>query len=505
MERKKRETSSKIAKREQKDEILLFPQGVQRSKGYVSSPRQADIVQYQLQLQRTSSQQALGVFRGCDSVWSWTWCSERSGSVRQGRRPFGKRREPPEFLQRRGIRALLASQTLQPRSRAVPVESSLPTRKPANEPTPTQQQPRQQQPQQRRLPAETAPEDQELPRGRKQLAAELEYEVRSENFELLDHDDVPLGGRLRYFANFWRRIAPRKDVMNMILGASIPFVTEPCQDRVPAPCRFDKNETDQVRGMVNKLLKMDLIEPVSPNPNQFVSQLFLVTNKDLSKRAILIVKTLNQKFLPKQHFKMETLQLILPLIKRGDWFGSWDLRKGYFNVALHPDYHRFFCFDFENQRYQFKCLVMGLSLAPLFFTKIMSVLVQLARSWGIQVSVYLDDLLTRAQSFDRALRDHEAFGTLLQRAGFLRHRVKSVENPVQRIEHLVFVIDSVTMCIEVPAEKENCIREAVKFLMRDILTRKKISIRRVARVIGLLVSMFPAVRFGKLHYRILER
>jgi hypothetical protein len=322
---------------------------------------------------------------------------------------------------------------------------------------------------------------------------------------LKESDDFPLGGRLRHFAKFWRLIAPRKDVLRVILGVSIPFTSEPRQTRVPPQCKFDRDELIQVRKMVDELLVNEVIEPVSPTPNQFVSQLFLVTNKDLSRRAILNVKQINQKFLPKQHFKMETLQLILPLIKKGDWFGSWDLRKGYFNIALHPDFYRFFCFDFEGRRFQFKCLVMGLSLAPWFFTKVMMALVQLARSWGISVSVYLDDSLTRAASFDRALKDHEAFGNLLQMAGFLLHRNKSVQRPVQRIEHLGFVIDSRTMCLEVPEEKERRIREAVKGLMKDVILRKKVSIRKVARVIGLLVSIFPAVRFGRAHYRVLER
>jgi hypothetical protein len=202
---------------------------------------------------------------------------------------------------------------------------------------------------------------------------------------------------------------------------------------------------------------------------------------------------------------METLQLILPLIRRFDWFGSWDLRKGYFNIAVHPNFHRFFCFEFDGVRYQFKCLVMGLSIAPWCFSKLMAVLVQIARSWGIRVSVYLDDSLTRAPSFVTALADHQAFGTLLQWAGFLLHRVKSVSIPVQRIEHLGFIIDLRTMMLEVPIEKEKKIRLAVKVLIRDILARKKVSIRRFARVIGLLVSVLPAMRYGKLHYRILER
>jgi hypothetical protein len=322
---------------------------------------------------------------------------------------------------------------------------------------------------------------------------------------LKESDDVPLGGRLRFFVDFWRKIAPNREVVSLVLGAMIPFTTEPRQTRIPPPCAFNKEETEQVRKMVSDLLRMQAIEPVEPCADQYVSQLFLVTNKDLTKRAILNVKSINKQYLPKQHFQMETLQKILPLIRRGDWFGSWDLRKGYFNIAVHPQFHRFFCFDFDGVRYQFKCLVMGLSLAPLFFTKLMAVLVQLARSWGIRVSVYLDDSLTRGPSFEETLRDHECFGSLLQLAGFLLHKDKSVREPVQRIEHLGFIIDSNTMMLEVPPGKETNIRTAVNNLIRDIRSRKRISIRRVARVIGLIVSVLPALMYGKLHYRKLER
>jgi hypothetical protein len=324
--------------------------------------------------------------------------------------------------------------------------------------------------------------------------------VRISNFVLREKDDFPLGGRLRFFADFWRKLAPSREVMSLILGAVIPFTAMPHQDRVPPQCVFNAEETEQVRAMVNELLQMEAVVPVDPKPDQFVSQLFLVTNKDKSKRAILNVKQINENFLPKQHFKMETLQSILPLIRRFDWFGSWDLRKGYFNIAVHPDHQKFFCFEFEGQRYQFRCLVMGLSLAPLFFTKLMSVLVQVARSWGIRVSIYLDDSLTRGPSFEIAKRDHQCFGNLLQLAGFLLHPVKSVQIPVQRIEHLGFVIDSRSMMLEVPEQKESVIRTAIKNLIRDIHLRKRISVRRVARVIGLLVSVIPAVKYAKLHY-----
>jgi hypothetical protein len=407
-------------------------------------------------------------------------------------------------FQGKSVQATVAEEPRVPESRLLQLPEQGSTRLPEQRGRSRQQPQRQQQQQVDWLSAEASSAE---PRseGRRQLIRRLEHDVRNASFELIVSDQFPLGGRLRFFADFWRKIAPSKEIMTIILGAVIPFTSEPWQARVPPPCVFDVEETSAVREMVNELLDMDAIKVVDPKPDQFVSQLFLVTNKDLSRRAILNVKKINEQFLPKRHFKMENLQAILPLIRRFDWFGSWDLRKGYFNVAIHPDHQRFFCFEFEGIRYQFRCLVMGLSLAPLFFTKIMSVLVQVARSWGIRVSVYLDDSLTRGPSFESTLRDHQCFGSLLQMAGFLLHREKSVQVLVQRIEHLGFIIDSRSMLLEVPTNKEKKVRDAVKGLIRDIQTRKRISIRRVARVIGLLVAVLPASKFGKAHYRSLER
>jgi hypothetical protein len=103
------------------------------------------------------------------------------------------------------------------------------------------------------------------------------------------------------------------------------------------------------------LLDNQVIVRVPKRKDQSVSPFFLMTNSDGSYRGILNVKTLNIKYLQTQKFKMETLLKVLPLIREGDWFGSWDIRKGYYNIAVHPDFQRFFCFDLDGQRYMFKC------------------------------------------------------------------------------------------------------------------------------------------------------
>jgi hypothetical protein len=323
-------------------------------------------------------------------------------------------------------------------------------------------------------------------------------------FQLVIDDKIPIGGRLRHFAQFWRRLSNSKKIVQTVLGAKVPFLSEPTQESLPEPYRLAADEQNLVRGEVEWMLDEKIITPVEKSADQVVSPFFLATNKDKTKRPILNVKSINKKNLPKLHFKMETLALVLPLINRNDWFSSWDVRKGFFNISIHPDYRRFFCFEFEGVRYQYTCLVMGLSIAPLFFSKLMAVLVQTARSWGINVSYYLDDTLIRAPEPTRALRDTLDFGSLLQLAGFLLHAKKSVQKPTQVIEYLGFVINSRTMTISLPREKQLRLTKLLQRNIKLLRTNRSTTIREAARLIGLLVSVLPATRYGKAHYRLLE-
>jgi hypothetical protein len=152
----------------------------------------------------------------------------------------------------------------------------------------------------------------------------------------------------------------------------------------------------------------------------------------------------------------------------------------------------------------FKCLVMGISIAPFIFSKLMATLVRFARAAGIDISFYLDDTLLRAASYSLAWRDLRVFGQLLQLAGFLLHKDKSVYEPTQEIKYLGFVINSVTMTISLPNDKEQKIRTALRQAIRDADNRIPWAIRRAAQLIGWLLAAIPATKYGQGHFQSLE-
>ncbi len=299
-----------------------------------------------------------------------------------------------------------------------------------------------------------------------------------------------IGGRLADFLPAWRTITANKTVLSYISGAKILFTKRPTSALSSfAQPRFSEHEASQVDEFVLKLKQAQVISVVSPSPDQIISPIFLTTNHDGSLRLIFNMKKINKECISTTHFKLETLQQILPLIPRGAWFTSWDLVQGFYNVLVHVSQRHFFCFDWRGTRYQFRALPMGCSESPRIFSKVVRAVIYRARALGINVFSYLDDTLTFDLSYARAKSKSTQFADLLTYVGFLLHKDKSVREPTQRIVFLGFIVDSNTMRLEVPHDKFLAIQALVQTALDVVDGQTKTSLRFLARVVGKLISV----------------
>lgn len=91
--------------------------------------------------------------------------------------------------------------------------------------------------------------------------------------------------------------------------------------------------------------------------------------------------------------------------------------------------------------------------------------------------------------------------SLFLELGFIVHKDKSVLNPTKEIVLLGNVINSETMTLMLPIEKKLVITSECEKLLNKYTAK----IREVARVLGLIVSSFSAVDYGKLFYREIEK
>ena len=85
--------------------------------------------------------------------------------------------------------------------------------------------------------------------------------------------------------------------------------------------------------------------------------------------------------------------------------------------------------------------------------------------------------------------------------GFQVHPKKSMVVPTQKIEYLGFVLSSVDMTVGLTDKKVHAVVKRCREFLRG---NKEHLIREVASLIGTLISTFPGVQLGPLHYRFLE-
>ena len=103
-------------------------------------------------------------------------------------------------------------------------------------------------------------------------------------------------------------------------------------------------------------------------------------------------------FFPPQHFRIESLAVVLPQLHRQDWAVTLDLQDAYLHVPIHPSSRHLLYFAYKDRVYQYQILPFGLKDSPWVFTRLVAVLIASFRQSGVQIFHYLDDWLLVASS-----------------------------------------------------------------------------------------------------------
>ena len=198
---------------------------------------------------------------------------------------------------------------------------------------------------------------------------------------------------------------------------------------------------------------------------------------------------------------METLQSVLSPITPGCYLASLDLKDAYYSVPIHPDYTRFLKFIWKNQLYKFLVLPNSLCCGPRKFTKLTKPPIATIILDGHIIAIYIDDLINVGLIFDQCVENVIASIKLLKSMGFIIHPDKSIFLPKQEITFLGFNINSQKMEITLTITKN----ETLKACCSELLHKNRQTIRYVAKVIGLMTSSLPGVKYEAAHYKYLEQ
>ena len=305
-------------------------------------------------------------------------------------------------------------------------------------------------------------------------------------------------GMLKHFLPQWEAITADPTILQIVTGVKIEFKSSvaPTQ-HYGRPSVFNRHQHSIVNAEIDKLLAKGVIIPAA---QEFISTIFLRPKKDGTHRTILNLKAFNE-FIAHHHFKMDTLEAAVNMMRPGCFMASVDLKDVYYNFPIHASHQKYSKFWFDGALYKYTCLPIGLASAPRIFTKLLKPVYATLRSMGHLNSGYIDDSYLQGDTSAECHKNVTDTITLFTKLGFHIHPEKSVFIPSQKLTFLGFVLDSIAMTLTLTEEKVQRILSVCASLLKTQMP----TFRQVAEVIGILVSNFPGAQYGPLPYRHLER
>lgn len=137
----------------------------------------------------------------------------------------------------------------------------------------------------------------------------------------------------------------------------------------PRPMVFTDAQVELCDLEVSGLLAKQAISLVTSGEG-FVSSLFVIPKASGGFRPVINLKPLNRSVVYR-HFKMEGIETVRNLIRKGDYMAKIDLKDAFLSVPVHPDDHSLLQFRWRGVLYQFCSMPFGLSSAPWPFTKLL--------------------------------------------------------------------------------------------------------------------------------------
>eukprot|EP00873_Tetraselmis_striata_P001958 jgi/Tetstr1/422222/TSEL_013074.t1 len=257
---------------------------------------------------------------------------------------------------------------------------------------------------------------------------------------------------------------------------------------------------------------------------KWVSRLFLVPKPGVIPwRCIIDLRVLNSDCVHKR-LKMETLQGVRHLTKKGDCMFSFDLQDGVYALGIaEADRDYYFTVDVRGQLYMLAGLPMGWSLSPYYFVSLTQVFIthlrkpepappssstqptrskrylRRTRRRGVCILPYVDDFLLFSVSMEQALHLRQRLASLLDALGLQRNPTKGFWEPSQFGMHMGVDIDSASGMFYAPADKLNRLsRQATRLIGRATRNAKGLPMRELQSLAGQAQCLFlaiPAARF----------
>lgn len=213
----------------------------------------------------------------------------------------------------------------------------------------------------------------------RRISMRTKHEFRQNLLSLLFHSCVNMfhylehkvhcfkAGGLREYCNQWQALTSDPEILQMISGRPIELTRTPYQRVAPSERKIlDLNEKHLNDTKIKTLVAKGVITPSSHKEGEYISPIFTRAKKDGSFRVIL-----NLKCLQTHHFKMDSLNTVLHMVKHGGFKASIDLKDAYYSVPITTADQKYLKFPWQGKLYQYVCFPDGLALCPRKFTNLL--------------------------------------------------------------------------------------------------------------------------------------
>jgi hypothetical protein len=310
-------------------------------------------------------------------------------------------------------------------------------------------------------------------------------------------------GKVKTELKHWMNITKDEWILNTIQGYRLEVNRSPCQITTPRPYKFNQSEITQIQTELNTFLQVNIIEEVDsvPEEGEFISNIFYRPKPNNAIRIILNLKPFNLEYIDTIHFKMETLHTAIAAMRKNCWFASIDLADAFYSIPVHEKDRKYLRFYFQNCKYQFCALPMGLGSSPRVFSKVLKPVYANLRTKGHISTAYIDDSCLQGNTKEQCLKNVFDTMAIFDSLGLTINIEKSVLEPCQKIIFLGFILCSVTMTIRLTETR----RDEIRVLCQQLLSKRRTNIRHFAKLIGKLVAAIPGVEYAPLYIKPLER
>jgi len=286
----------------------------------------------------------------------------------------------------------------------------------------------------------------------------------------------------------WKEIgAPNSILRGIQEGFPIKLIAPVIQKNLYYP-RFTEKQENWITEKIEDYLKRgNLIR--TREKVRLISNFFLVPKPGIKLwRLVVDLRPLNFITRMIKKIKLETLEMFLPYIKKGDFLFTLDLKDFYLHFPIKVEDRDLVSIIWKGEVYIFTTLTFGWKESPYLASKAMRCVITHLRKIGYVISNYLDDFIgivgneIEENALMNANKKISNLVLILKDLGFEIQDSKSQLKPLQSIVYLGLIIDTRQLKVLVPNYKLKDLYSKMAIVLKE----EKLNRRFLAKIAGKL-------------------